>query len=418
MIIRRFATSRRVAAVVICVVGSGLLGLAPTGRPAEAQADVVRVRKDVKALTAQERRDFVRAVLKLKRVPSPYRPGLSYYDQFVDWHVRLNGCNPGDPLLRDVQLGHGGPVFLPWHREFVLLFENALREVSGKDISVPYWDWTDPASTRAVFSDGFMGGDGDPADGYAVNTGPFRKGRWQLNVQPTGIQWSPSATPYITRHFGGWPNSPLPKPKDVQFALDASRYDAPPYSTESNPAESFRNAVDGFRPPLSSVIACGPDGVVAGGVNPAKRVELHNAVHLWTGGMIAPDGGGTRLFGTMANVSSSPNDPVFFLHHVMVDRIWAEWQERHGADTYEPRAGVAHNSVDQLMEPYATDGLRVRPRDVADIRELGYRYDSRSLAAAGPRRPASGGQSLAAAVGFFCSLPGHEPSQPLTGRGV
>ena len=114
------------------------------------------------------------------------------------------------------------------------------------------------------------------------------------------------------------------------------------------------------------------------------------------------------MFGTMANVSSSPNDPVFFLHHAMIDRIWAEWQERHGTDTYEPRAGVAHNGNDQVMEPLATDGVRVRPRDVADIRHLGYRYASNGrLAAAGPPRSSSGGGgTLASSVGFFCGLHG------------
>ena len=36
-------------------------------------------------------------------------------------------------------------------------------------------------------------------------------------VQPAGLEWSRSATPYITRHFGGWPDSPLPKAEDVRF---------------------------------------------------------------------------------------------------------------------------------------------------------------------------------------------------------
>ena len=401
-------TIRRFKVVVACLL-TFLLSPVVLATPASGDgADPVRIRKDVKALTAQERRDFVDAVLKLKTVPSPYGRGLSYYDQFVDWHVRLNRCNPGDPLMRDVQLGHGGPIFLPWHRQYVLLFERALREVSGKNISVPYWNWTDPASTRAVFSDDFMGGDGDPNDGYAVKTGPFRKGRWQLNVQPAGLEWSASATPYLTRHFGGWPNSPLPAPADVQFALGARRYDAPPYTTESAPADSFRNALDGFRPPLAAVVACGPDGFVASAPNPAKRLELHNAVHLWTGGMVAPQAGGARLLGTMANVSSSPNDPVFFLHHAMVDRIWAEWQETHGVDTYEPRAGVAHNSVDQLMEPYATDGLRVTPERRRRLSRVGVSVQlRRPTRGRGPSANQFSGAEPRCRGGILLCAPGH-----------
>jgi hypothetical protein len=115
---------------------------------------------------------------------------------------------------------------------------------------------------------------------------------------------------------------------------------------------------------------------MAGAITPGKENELHNAVHLWVGGLIVPGGGGTRVMGTMANVTSSPNDPVFFLHHSMIDRIWASWQARHGVDSYLPRSGFDHNNVDDLMHPYDESGIRVTPTDVADIRELGYRYDS------------------------------------------
>src|SRR5918996_1702274 len=104
---------------------------------ADAQSPSVLIRKDVKDLTAMERREFVDAVLALKQTPSPYDPALSYYDQFVAWHRELSRCSPSDPLLTDMQMAHLGPMFLAWHREFVLLFERALSEVSGKRIAVP-----------------------------------------------------------------------------------------------------------------------------------------------------------------------------------------------------------------------------------------------------------------------------------------
>jgi tyrosinase len=371
------------------VLGLAVLALLVPFTAAGGSAEAsVRVRKDVQDLTAKERRAFVGAVLKLKSTPSPYDSELSYYDQFVAWHLELSRCEPTDPLLTDIQKGHVGPMFLPWHREFVLLFERALRRVSGKNIAVPYWDWTDPKSTRAVFSDDFMGGDGDPEDGYAVKSGPFRKGKWELNVQPIGLEWSSSATPYITRHLGGFPDAPLPTKADIRFALAPSRYDVPPYNHESDPAESFRNALEGFRPPLSLVFACGPDGVTAGLPGPGKEHQLHLAVHFWVGGLIFPNAGGARFIGTMANVTASPNDPVFFLHHAMVDRIWAQWQKRHGVDTYLPRSGYAHNNVGDLMHPYDEAGIRVTPEDVADTRELGYRYRLARRAGSGAKKRA------------------------------
>jgi tyrosinase len=43
---------------------------------------------------------------------------------------------------------------------------------------------------------------------------------------------------------------------------------------------------------------------------------MHNRVHVWIGGDMGP--------------ASSPNDPVFYLNHCKVDRIWAGWQHTHG----------------------------------------------------------------------------------------
>ena len=39
-------------------------------------------------------------------------------------------------------VAHMNPAFLSWHRKLLILYEDALSEVSGKDIALPYWDWT------------------------------------------------------------------------------------------------------------------------------------------------------------------------------------------------------------------------------------------------------------------------------------
>jgi tyrosinase len=49
---------------------------------------------------------------------------------------------------------------------------------------------------------------------------------------------------------------------------------------------------------------------------------MHNRVHVWVGGDMSP--------------ASSPNDPVFFLNHCNVDRLWADWQQNHGNASYLP----------------------------------------------------------------------------------
>jgi tyrosinase len=342
----------------------------------------LRVRKDVKDLTKLERFRFVLALHLLKHIPSPYDPSLSYYDQFVAWHIRLHDCDPYGTDAHPpghMQMAHGGPMYLPWHREYVLLLEDALREVAGPKVTVPYWDFTDPESTASTFRGDFMGGSGDPDDGYVVKTGPFRAGAWPLNVNPVGIPYGPSASAYLTRRFGdGEFGNRLPNSEEVAEALARPVFDVAPYSPASDITQSFRNYVEGFRGDSGVTCVPQPDGtgimafVVVRG--PEHTPKMHNAVHRWVGGDLGLDDAGGPVFGTMMT-PASPNDPVFFLLHSNVDRLWAEWQESHGIDTYAPVSGYPHNNVDDVMTPFAEYGIISTPASVADIRKLGYRYE-------------------------------------------
>ena len=337
-----------------------------------------RLRKNVTALTIAERKDFVDAVLALKRARSPYDSSLSYYDQFVQWHKDRYVCNPAEHAdASTMQMVHAGPMFLPWHREFLRRFEDALREVSGKPITVPYWDWTDPESVNpdnphSVFRDDFMGGSGSPSEEYAVTTGPFRKGEWTLNVHPEGAFWAPSKTVYLTRNLGNV--STLPTKAEVGEAFGAAEYDVPPFNLTSDRRRSFRNALEGEF--AAYTMACGADGWMGphpsdpGTPGTSNRFTLHNMVHNWVGGAISQGDPRTARRGTM-RLSTSPNDPVFFLHHANVDRLWSEWQARHPGRTYEPKTGHNGNSADSPMVPFG----RVTPQAVENIADLGYRYE-------------------------------------------
>ncbi|MGE0812338.1 MAG: tyrosinase family protein [Vicinamibacterales bacterium] len=357
-------------------VRSAAQSAASPRRPSGGAA--VRVRKSVAALSATERRDFVDAVLALKAARSPHNPSLSYYDQFVQWHKERYVCRVDQPPpgTHTMPMVHTGPMFLPWHRELLNRFETALREVSGKDVTLPYWDWTDPGSidpnnANAVFRDDFMGGDGSPDEQYAVTTGPFKKGTWRLNVQPEGVTWASAATAYLSRHLGR-PET-LPTRAQVEAVLAAEEYDAAPFNIESDPAKSFRNAIEGNGE--GSAMRCGPDGWMAFesmlGVTPLTGSgpnTMHNLVHVWVAGIITPAAVRPRLRGTMF-LSTSPNDPVFFLHHANVDRLWAEWQAAHPGKTYAPSTGHEGNNADSAMAPFG-----VSPRDVERVTAIGYRY--------------------------------------------
>jgi tyrosinase len=169
---------------------------------------------------------------------------------------------------------------------------------------------------------------------------------------------------------------PLPVPlDDVAWALQRPVYDAPPYDATADVNQSFRNALEGWwrvRPDgsrASDVPAghCGPDGWMVPGRDGG---ELHNQVHTWTAGIVASPVGPTTM-GTML-LSNSPSDPVFFLHHANVDRLWAKWQALHRDAGFEP---AAHGSM--AMEPFSSAGLPFSPHDVLETTDLGYTYADR-----------------------------------------
>ena len=62
---------------------------------------------------------------------------LSYYDLVVLWHWTALGLD-----LSVGNAAHSGPIFLPWHRMYMLLVEQWMRiMLDDSDFGLPYWDW-------------------------------------------------------------------------------------------------------------------------------------------------------------------------------------------------------------------------------------------------------------------------------------
>ena len=118
--------------------------------------------------------------------------------------------------------------------------------------------------------------------------------------------------------------STLPRKPDTVDALALTPYDVTPWDTSSS----------GFR----------------------------NRVHVWVGGDMLP--------------SSSPNDPVFYLNHCNVDRIWEAWLTQHGRK-YRPLqsapAFLKGHRINDLMSSLLSAPMR--PADVLDMTSI-YVYDS------------------------------------------
>ena len=237
-------------------------------------------------MTAAEKSAFVSAVLALKNnVSSVLSPGpKKRYDDFVQIHKNAMG---GPDMF--MPMPHGTALFFPWHRVLLRQFELALQSAAGDpNIAIPYWDW-ELSGNNSPFTDDFLGGDGDGAQSHRVVTGPFafKKKKFKIRV------WDgTSGNSGLLREFGTEPTAFLPTPTQVASVLAKTLYSPGP--------NSWENTCEG---------------------------GLHNPVHRWIGGNMGD--------------ATSPNDPVFFLHHCNIDRLWEKWRLQHPTSApYLPASGT------------------------------------------------------------------------------
>ncbi|RYP75065.1 hypothetical protein DL769_003894 [Monosporascus sp. CRB-8-3] len=167
---------------------------------------------------------------------------------------------------------HMSGLFLPWHRYYTWVFSGLLREECGYTAPLPWWDEVRDAGNFAgsgLFTDEYFG-DLPPANGgqgTCIENGAF--GGTILNIGPGA-----SNTPHC-----------------LARAVDERQ--------TANVNQAFVDSCNS-RSTYSSMESCSEMGPHAYG---------HNGIGA-----------------VMAAVSGSPGDPVFFLHHGFVDRMWRKWQ--------------------------------------------------------------------------------------------
>ena len=281
-------------------------------------------RRNVASLSKTELLRFTTAVNALKNNGAQGNK----YDEFVLWHhAAANKDTPENqvtpPKVPTRAVAHTGPSFFPWHRYFIRRFELELQKVvNGTGITLPYWNWTEDSSSNipanmAVWNKDCMGGTGDDTDYFVVKTGPFQG--WPIVRTEVGPlqQWE-SPDNKLTRNLTG-SGYPLPTSAEVSNALkDITSYDTSPWNNDSE--KSFRKALE----------------------------EVHGRIHLWVGGSMFP--------------MTSPNDPVFFLHHCYVDRIWDRWQiNKPDNDDYYPSDGTVTTGGGVI--PYQNRSAKIFPWD-------------------------------------------------------
>ena len=226
----------------------------------------VRIRRGFTSLTDAKRKRLIATILEVSARGSKYR---AEYEQLLNEHYELFNTSI-----------HQKEHFLPWHRYFVLRYENLMRKADCT-FTATYWDWS--TYTRQPFSTGpyniwnsatGFGGDGVETDQNCVLDGVFRKGAWNRVRPDNPVEPLPDC---LTRDFVGDP----PDEIDVMEALRN---------------ETFSN--------FELIL----------------RVDLHNNVHC-------------QINGTMCSYEAA-SAPEFFLHHGFIDKIWNDWQKKSLAHKY------------------------------------------------------------------------------------
>jgi len=83
-----------------------------------------------------------------------------------------------------------------------------------------------------------------------------------------------------------------------------------------------------------------------------------------------PHGGvHVRVGGNMSSVAMAGYDPIFYLHHANIDRLWAIWQNSHPGALPSNEANL---ELEPFNKPYSTDWQLGSEVETTDM--MGYRY--------------------------------------------
>jgi tyrosinase len=195
--------------------------------------------------------------------------------------------------------GHSGPAFLAWHRPYILRYERELQAIDP-GVALSYWRFDQPAP--AVFSASFMGGPPGPG-GNVTFTASNPLSTWSIEGL-SGIPRSPNFSPTQT----------------------------PTLRTETQ------------------TLALGGTGA-----NYASFASMEGNPH---GSSHTAAGGG----GWVGSVPTAVRDPLFFLLHSNVERLWAKWQwiylrqDPSAAASYAPQGAYAGGGTVRLGH-YAQDSM-------------------------------------------------------------
>lgn len=241
----------------------------------------------------------------------------------VSWIFQANvhGSMINDPMYNQCQ--HGSYFFLSWHRMYLYYFERIARRASGdSNFALPYWNYTD--SVRWAFV----------------------PPQWRTPNDNTNPLWAPRVAQLNagTHRLGD---------ATIEYATAMSRnYFWVP--SNMDPDTSFG----------------GGDAAPAQfqGFTGALEFTPHNSVH-------------SAIRGWMEDPRTAARDPIFWIHHSNIDRLWQQWKNRPAHPDPSDSTWLHHRFTFYDEDGHAVHLTGIQILNTAD--SLGYRYDP--VPAARPR---------------------------------
>ena len=241
------------------------------------------IRRDISTISDEERTLFVNAIRNLDAPASIFVYPNNLGHEAADPSGNITYWDMQEQIHKDAHFHgsnvHNGPAFTPWHRAMVNHLEALIRRVEPR-LSLHYWDWTtDPRVATA--------------DRVAILTGT-------AVGSPQGFMGSSS----------GNAGAPFADFESTEITGDAS--------------EGI--AGDGIHDHVWRNLTAGPspvpaDGTILGNLNFTSFNSALQGAHNNAHGYIR---------GTIGGAHFSFHDPMVFLLHSNMDRLWAMWQRQPG----------------------------------------------------------------------------------------
>ena len=328
-----------------------------------ARSGNVKVRKNVECLSKVE-------LARLRHAFSVMR-NLDAYElderSLIFWsRIHASNCQ------------HGWEEFLPWHRLYLYNFEQRLQDVDPT-VTLPYWDWTCYYAQNSQVTKMDTGVIPDALHCWVSQAmldelaGTISQDNHDRLREIIGKTYNSGARLYTDAgivygslpaddakiraallavnplwHHNRWPGGgsigggallfeDYPAPRDIESVLSLDNF----FTFGSGPGNNhFFGALENIHNLLHNF---------SGGQNPNFKAGMDSTNRQ------------EPQSGDMVDAGVTAYDPIFWMHHSNVDRLWYEWQQRH--------PGKGPDNPTAVLPPFARN-----VEQSYDVHNFGYEY--------------------------------------------